>query len=112
MTAQPLLVTYATNYPGCCLQGAIANPEPFWRRVSYYTCLKVKEEFRLSNGALDKVKADAAGTHDMFEIEVSVFDPAKVPKEHPFASTPFRSLGTFSLPQFSKMLVESFRAHM
>jgi len=72
--ANPVLVSYCTNYANAKVPTKITDPNAFWRRINMH--VEVKPLPQYSNGeSLDKTKAAEAETHDMFELHVRYYDP-------------------------------------
>jgi hypothetical protein len=73
--ACPRLVTYTTNFKNFNLTGHTLQPHAFYRRIGILVHVSAKSEFSLGNGVLDKLKAAAADTHDLFDLTISYYDP-------------------------------------
>lgn len=105
--ASPLLVTYSSNFVGGNAHIMSREPHAFYRRIGYHVTVKVKPEFSTSGGLLDVEKAFQSETHDMFDLEVSVYQPSAL------ASGEFLSKPTkMELSAFSKMFLQRFDGHL
>lgn len=72
--AAPLLVTYCSNYPHAQLRGRTLDPLPFFRRLPIRARVVVKPQYSTPAGGMDKEKAKAAKTHDLWDLHVQRFD--------------------------------------
>lgn len=73
--ANPLLVSYSSNFIDGKVMTHSAAPDAFWRRVKMHVEPVPKPEYA-SAGILDPQKALDSVTHDMFVFKVRYFDPA------------------------------------
>lgn len=110
--ARPLAFMYATNFENCRLQGFSMMPVAFWRRLPIRVNVLAKSQYSQGNGILDPQLAQNCPDGELYDLEVSVFDPAmaKDPADH--TVIPYRLVGKMSRSEFFKFIVQSYAKHM
>lgn len=106
--ANPLMVLYLSNLKNGRAQELTHSPVAFYRRWKYHVTVVVKAEF-LKEGSktlLCEEKAKMAGTHDMWDLQVSVYEgQADFTR---FLSNPV----TYTFPAFMKLLQVQYKEHI
>ncbi len=78
----PTFLTFATNFPDARIKEFSIFPDAFFRRIDVWSEWSAKPAFAIldaegnSTGKLDPRKADTSDTHDMFDIQVRLYDPS------------------------------------
>jgi len=110
--AAPLLVSYCTNYPHAQLRGRCLDPLPFFRRFPIRARVAVKPQYSTPSGAVDKDKAKAAGSHDLWDLHVSRYDTTHYDPQAPFSAAPYSVPEVMSFPAFCILMKKEFRKHI
>jgi len=111
LRASPRLVTYCTNFENGNLKSHTLQPNAFWRRVGLRIHVKAKEEFSKGNGVLDVEKALSSETYDMYDFEVSEFDPTVVVKNNAHV-VPFKDVGSMSFDALMALVHKRYNMHV
>lgn len=74
ISTAPTLLIYATNHGVQYVAKQLLEPIAILRRFKFQMSVCVKGEYALPDGRLDKEKALASGTHDMWLFSVHEFD--------------------------------------
>lgn len=106
--ANPLLAMYATNFPNACLVGNGREPNAFWRRVHLRVAVLAKDAYSRhpGSGLLDRALAAAAGTHELYDLWVSEFNPKET------TGLPWTKGVKVSLSELMQLFFQRYDTHM
>lgn len=111
LRANPRLLTYCSNFESGNLQGHTQCPVAFWRRVGLRVYVEALPEYSKGSGVLDRVKANAADTYDMFKLCVSYFDPSLVDPKNLW-KIPMTNFVIMSVSELMVDIQERYAAHL
>jgi hypothetical protein len=109
--ANPLFMTYTTNYFDGRVHDYCKAPSAYWRRIGMHVVVNAKPEFSSGQGLLDPSKASASESHDMWDLHVRYFDPRKIDSSN-VKCVPMSDPVKMSFPEFVVKAQAMYTQHM
>jgi hypothetical protein len=108
--ANPVFMSYCTNFFNAKVTSKVSDPNTFWRRLDMHVTVVPKAEFN-DGGALNREAAAASNTHDMFEMHVRYYRPELWTGSNK-SEIPLTTPEVMSFPVFLRTLHEKFNYHL